>query len=202
MPPASCPISSRSASRHVYTSPFFTARPGSTHGYDVVDHRALNPEFGGEAGFARLSAALKDAGLGLILDFVPNHMAVGSGNAWWMDVLEWGSEIAARGGVRHQLGAAAVPTRRRRAAAGAGQALRRGADRRRDCTPVRRRHRQLLGLVFRPALSDQSAPLCRHHQDRGGGGACDRRAGRTRAARACRRQCAAGPAVLCGRRRS
>ena len=77
---------------HVYTSPFFTARPGSTHGYDVVDHRALNPEFGGEAGFARLSAALKDAGLGLILDFVPNHMAVGSGNAWWMDVLEWGSK--------------------------------------------------------------------------------------------------------------
>jgi len=75
---------------HVYTSPFFTARPGSTHGYDVVDHRALNPEFGGEQGFARLSAALKEAGLGLILDFVPNHMAVGSGNAWWMDVLEWG----------------------------------------------------------------------------------------------------------------
>jgi (1->4)-alpha-D-glucan 1-alpha-D-glucosylmutase len=77
---------------HIYTSPFFTARPGSTHGYDVVDHRTLNPEFGGEAGFARLSAALKDAGLGLILDFVPNHMAVGSGNAWWMDVLEWGQK--------------------------------------------------------------------------------------------------------------
>ncbi len=77
---------------HVYTSPFFTARPGSTHGYDVVDHRTLNPEFGGEEGFARLSAALKDAGLGLILDFVPNHMAVGSANAWWMDVLEWGQK--------------------------------------------------------------------------------------------------------------
>ena len=41
---------------HLYTSPFFKARPGSTHGYDVVDHRALNPEFGGEAAFARLSA--------------------------------------------------------------------------------------------------------------------------------------------------
>ena len=77
---------------HVYTSPFFTARPGSTHGYDVVDHHTLNPEFGGEAGFARLSAALKEAGLGLILDFVPNHMAVGSDNAWWMDVLEWGQK--------------------------------------------------------------------------------------------------------------
>ena len=75
---------------HVYSSPFLTARPGSTHGYDVVDHNALNPELGGEEAFARLDAALKDAGLGLILDFVPNHMAVGSGNAWWVDVLEWG----------------------------------------------------------------------------------------------------------------
>jgi (1->4)-alpha-D-glucan 1-alpha-D-glucosylmutase len=75
---------------HLYSSPFFKARPGSTHGYDVVDHRVFNPELGGEEGFARLSAALKDSGLGLILDFVPNHMAVGSGNAWWMDVLEWG----------------------------------------------------------------------------------------------------------------
>jgi (1->4)-alpha-D-glucan 1-alpha-D-glucosylmutase len=75
---------------HLYSSPFFTARPGSTHGYDVVDHRAFNPELGGEDGFARLSAALKAAGLGLILDFVPNHMAVGSDNAWWLDVLEWG----------------------------------------------------------------------------------------------------------------
>jgi (1->4)-alpha-D-glucan 1-alpha-D-glucosylmutase len=75
---------------HLYTSPFFKARPGTTHGYDVVDHRAFNPELGGEEAFARLSAALKHSGLGLILDFVPNHMAVGSGNAWWMDVLEWG----------------------------------------------------------------------------------------------------------------
>ncbi len=77
---------------HLYTSPFLKARPGSTHGYDVVDHRALNPELGGEEAFARLSAALKDAGLGLILDFVPNHMAVGSDNAWWLDVLEWGQK--------------------------------------------------------------------------------------------------------------
>jgi (1->4)-alpha-D-glucan 1-alpha-D-glucosylmutase len=77
---------------HLYTSPFMRARPDSTHGYDVVDHGALNPEFGGEAAFARLSAALKDANLGLILDFVPNHMAVGSDNAWWLDVLEWGQQ--------------------------------------------------------------------------------------------------------------
>jgi (1->4)-alpha-D-glucan 1-alpha-D-glucosylmutase len=77
---------------HLYTSPFFKARPGSTHGYDVVDHRVVNPELGGEEAFARLSAALKQAGIGLILDFVPNHMAVGSDNAWWMDVLEWGQK--------------------------------------------------------------------------------------------------------------
>jgi (1->4)-alpha-D-glucan 1-alpha-D-glucosylmutase len=77
---------------HLYTSPVLKARPGSRHGYDAVDYGALNPEFGGEECFARLSVALKEAGLGLILDFVPNHMAVGSDNAWWMDVLEWGQK--------------------------------------------------------------------------------------------------------------
>src|SRR4051794_39421179 len=62
---------------HVYASPFLKARPGSEHGYDIIDHNALNPEFGGAGGFARLSAALNEAGLGLILDFVPNHVGVG-----------------------------------------------------------------------------------------------------------------------------
>ena len=77
---------------HLYASPFLKARPGSTHGYDIVDHDRLNPELGGDEGFARLSAALKEHGLGLILDFVPNHMVVGSAdNAWWLDVLEWGT---------------------------------------------------------------------------------------------------------------
>lgn len=76
---------------HLYASPFLKARPGSTHGYDIVDHNQLNPELGGEEGFARLSAALQQNDLGLILDFVPNHMGVGlSDNAWWLDVLEWG----------------------------------------------------------------------------------------------------------------
>jgi (1->4)-alpha-D-glucan 1-alpha-D-glucosylmutase len=76
---------------HLYASPFLKARAGSRHGYDIVDHSALNPEFGGDAGFARLSEALREADLGLILDFVPNHMAVGKAdNAWWLDVLEWG----------------------------------------------------------------------------------------------------------------
>ena len=61
---------------HVYASPFLKARAHSQHGYDIVDHNVLNPELGGEAAFERLSAALKENGLGLILDFVPNHMGV------------------------------------------------------------------------------------------------------------------------------
>ncbi|MCC8938057.1 malto-oligosyltrehalose synthase [Bradyrhizobium sp. Arg68] len=76
---------------HVYASPFMKARKGSTHGYDVVDHTKFNPELGGEAGFARLSEALKQNDLGLILDFVPNHVGVHfADNPWWLDVLEWG----------------------------------------------------------------------------------------------------------------
>src|SRR6201992_2440144 len=76
---------------HVYASPFLKARAGSTHGYDIVDHTQFNPELGGEAGFERLSAALKRHDLGLILDFVPNHVGVHfADNPWWLDVLEWG----------------------------------------------------------------------------------------------------------------
>ena len=78
---------------HLYASPFLKARKGSTHGYDIVDHGQLNPEFGGQKGFDNLSAALAAADMGLILDFVPNHMGVGySDNAWWLDVLEWGQK--------------------------------------------------------------------------------------------------------------
>ena len=62
---------------HLYGSPYLKARPGSTHGYDIVDHNALNPELGGEAAFERMVAALKTNGLKQIVDFVPNHMGVG-----------------------------------------------------------------------------------------------------------------------------
>ena len=76
---------------HLYASPFLKARKGSNHGYDIVDHAQFNPELGGEAGFERLSAALRQHDLGLILDFVPNHVGVHfADNAWWLDVLEWG----------------------------------------------------------------------------------------------------------------
>jgi (1->4)-alpha-D-glucan 1-alpha-D-glucosylmutase len=76
---------------HLYASPVMKARKGSTHGYDIVDHSQFNPDLGGEAGFARLSKALKDSDIGLIIDFVPNHVGVHfDDNPWWLDVLEWG----------------------------------------------------------------------------------------------------------------
>jgi (1->4)-alpha-D-glucan 1-alpha-D-glucosylmutase len=76
---------------HLYASPLLTARSGSMHGYDIVDHNSINPELGGEAALHRLVTALHGHGMGLILDIVPNHMGVGGNdNAWWLDVLEWG----------------------------------------------------------------------------------------------------------------
>ena len=85
------PYLARLGVSHVYASPWLKARPGSTHGYDIVDHTALNPELGTEADFRAMAAAFKANGLGQILDFVPNHMGVGGAdNPWWLDILEWG----------------------------------------------------------------------------------------------------------------
>jgi (1->4)-alpha-D-glucan 1-alpha-D-glucosylmutase len=76
---------------HVYSSPILTARAGSIHGYDVIDPTAVNPELGGEPALRAFVAALRSAGLGLIVDIVPNHMAVGaSDNPWWTDLLRHG----------------------------------------------------------------------------------------------------------------
>lgn len=75
----------------LYASPFMKARKGSMHGYDIVDHTRISPELGDEAGFERLSEALRRHDLGLILDFVPNHVGVHyADNPYWLDVLEWG----------------------------------------------------------------------------------------------------------------
>jgi (1->4)-alpha-D-glucan 1-alpha-D-glucosylmutase len=74
----------------IYASPIFEARPGSMHGYDVTRHDRLNPELGGEEGFARFAARLRELGMGLLLDIVPNHMSVGNDSQWWQDVLENG----------------------------------------------------------------------------------------------------------------
>jgi (1->4)-alpha-D-glucan 1-alpha-D-glucosylmutase len=75
---------------HAYASPILKARPGSHHGYDVVDHGQLNPEVGTEDDLAALAGALRERGMGLILDAVPNHMCIGGDNPWWTDVLEHG----------------------------------------------------------------------------------------------------------------
>jgi malto-oligosyltrehalose synthase len=72
---------------HVYASPIMTSRPGSMHGYDIVDPTRINPELGGEPDFRRLVEVLRRHDLDLIVDIVPNHMAIGSDNPWWMDVL-------------------------------------------------------------------------------------------------------------------
>jgi (1->4)-alpha-D-glucan 1-alpha-D-glucosylmutase len=81
-----------------YASPVLHARAGSSHGYDICDHGRLNPELGGEADFDAFSDALRQRGMGLILDMVPNHMGIAdAANGWWMDVLENGaSSICAR----------------------------------------------------------------------------------------------------------
>jgi len=76
---------------HVYCSPYFRARSGSAHGYDVVDHNAFNPEIGDRTEFEEFVAALRAHGMGHIVDIVPNHVGIlGADNEWWMDVLENG----------------------------------------------------------------------------------------------------------------
>jgi (1->4)-alpha-D-glucan 1-alpha-D-glucosylmutase len=75
---------------HLYTSPVLRARTGSTHGYDVVDPTEVSPELGGEAGLRELVAALRAAGMGLIVDLVPNHMTTSEESPWWVETLRGG----------------------------------------------------------------------------------------------------------------
>jgi (1->4)-alpha-D-glucan 1-alpha-D-glucosylmutase len=76
---------------HLYASPYLKARPGSQHGYDIVDHQSLNPEIGSEDDYNAWVEELHAHGMGQILDVVPNHMGiVGNHNAWWNDILENG----------------------------------------------------------------------------------------------------------------
>jgi (1->4)-alpha-D-glucan 1-alpha-D-glucosylmutase len=83
---------------HLYASPYLKARPGSRHGYDIIDHNALNPEIGSDEEFKQLCATLAEHGMGQILDMVPNHMGVqGGDNHWWLDVLENGQASAYAG---------------------------------------------------------------------------------------------------------
>ena len=86
------PYFARLGISHVYASPITTARAGSMHGYDVIDPTRVNPELGGEGALRKLVAALRGAGLALIVDIVPNHMAAVAANRWWSDVLRQGPQ--------------------------------------------------------------------------------------------------------------
>jgi (1->4)-alpha-D-glucan 1-alpha-D-glucosylmutase len=75
----------------IYSSPILMARPGSVHGYDVIDHTKINPELGTEDEFVALARELRERGMGILMDVVPNHMCIASSrNRWWQDVLENG----------------------------------------------------------------------------------------------------------------
>lgn len=90
---AQLPYLSRLGVSHLYLSPIHTPRAGSTHGYDVVDYGAVSAELGGEEGLRELVKALRQHGMGLIVDLVPNHMAIGGhDNKAWQDLLEWGMQ--------------------------------------------------------------------------------------------------------------
>ena len=93
---------------HAYFSPYLKTRPGSEHGYDIVDHDSLNPELGGEADHELLCARLRAHSLGQILDIVPNHIGIMGGNGkWWLRVLENGRyyvvPVDAAGGARSRV---------------------------------------------------------------------------------------------------
>ena len=104
MRPGWCPTWRRLGSAISTRRRFSTARAGSMHGYDVIDPTRVNPELGGEAGLRGLVAALRGAGLGLIVDIVPNHMAAGGmENPWWADVLRHGRASRYATFLRHRL---------------------------------------------------------------------------------------------------
>jgi len=80
---------------HVYASPILAARAGSLHGYDVISYDEVNPELGGSEGFRAMARAFRQEGLGIILDIVPNHVAVGGDdNDMWLDLLKRGRDSA------------------------------------------------------------------------------------------------------------
>jgi (1->4)-alpha-D-glucan 1-alpha-D-glucosylmutase len=88
---AAVPYLAELGASHLYLSPVLQATEGSMHGYDVVDPERASEALGGEAGFAELARTAAHAGLGILLDIVPNHMSVaGTGNRWWLDILEDG----------------------------------------------------------------------------------------------------------------
>ncbi|AXQ93733.1 malto-oligosyltrehalose synthase [Cereibacter azotoformans] len=92
------PYLSRLGISHLYASPILAAREGSTHGYDGVHYSLISPELGGEDEFRAMAATFREHGMGVIVDFVPNHMGVGGAdNVFWLSVLEWGQQSPVAG---------------------------------------------------------------------------------------------------------
>ena len=92
---AVCPYLHTLGVTECYTSPVLTARAGSTHGYDICNHNAINPELGTLDDLRAVSDLLRGQDMGFVLDFVPNHMGIDpSTNHWWRDVLENGPSSA------------------------------------------------------------------------------------------------------------
>ncbi len=140
MPGRRCRISAALGVTDFYSSPFLTAGRGSTHGYDIADHGTLNEELGGESGYNALSDALAQAGMGFVLDVVPNHMGVEpERNHWWRDVLENGPELDPRALLRHRLDAAQAGADRQGIASDPRRSVRRGARTRRAAARLPRR---------------------------------------------------------------
>ncbi len=112
---AVAPYLARLGVSHLYLSPVLKARAGSQHGYDVIDANAVNPELGGEEGFARLCETLDALDLGILMDIVPNHMAASPENDWWWSVLENGhsSEYSGYFDIAWYEGASGVPVDRK-----------------------------------------------------------------------------------------
>lgn len=88
------PYLARLGVSHCYASPLLKSRPGSPHGYDIIDHTRLDDEIGTQEDFDHFVHVLREHGMGLVVDIVPNHMGIGKDNPWWMDVLENGPASA------------------------------------------------------------------------------------------------------------
>ena len=148
---------------HVYSSPILRARAGSTHGYNVVDPTQVSEELGGEGGLRRLVAALRAHGMGLVVDIVPNHMAVGGAdNAWWLDLLAHGprSAYAAFFDIDWKVPDAALRGKLLAPFLGRpyGEALAAGEIRLEFDAPSRRFHARYFDHVFPIAARDLAAP--------------------------------------------
>ena len=144
----------------VYTSPYFAAEPGSTHGYDVTNHNEINAEAGGPRRTPRSPMPSATPGLQHIVDFVPNHMGISTAtNPWWRDVLANGPDCAVGALLRHRLEPVQGGAAAEAAAADPRRPVRAGARARRAAARPGARRSADAG-VFRSPAADQRARTC------------------------------------------